>query len=415
MLTLFIIILVLLIGFSAILSGSETAFFSLSPFTITSYKKSDSLRKKTIAHLLKSPRDLLVTIMMLNILANILVQNTVSNLFGSTSSWLVSVGVPLVLTLLFGEILPKSIAITSNKAVANRMTPFITFVFKVVGPVRRGLTAVTGYLSRTFFFFIKKEREVSAEELHFVVEHSKEKGILHLEEYELIQGYLELRQANVKELLRPRDEVIYYDLDSPLEELIEKFVDQQCTRVLVCEKDLQNLKGVISIKQFIFHKESISSKESLIKELKKPFYVPETKNAWHLFQILRERDEDIAIVVDEYGSIAGIITQEDLIESVLGEITDRRDTKALYTFSGDHVIIASGKLEIDELEALFDAKLDKKNNVVTIGGFLVEELGEIPQAGTKYATDDFLFYVLSSDPNRVRRVYIRHLKPKKKR
>ena len=116
-------------------------------------------------------------------------------------------------------------------------------------------------------------------------------------------------------------------------------------------------------------------------------------------------------MVDEYGSISGLITQEDLIEKVVGEIADFRDAKSLYTRSGENVIIASGKLELSQFAEIFGIELFSKENVVTLGGWLIEQLGTIPQTGTKYATDQFLFYVLAADPNRIRRIYVRKLEP----
>ena len=123
----------------------------------------------------------------------------------------------------------------------------------------------------------------------------------------------------------------------------------------------------------------------------------------------------MAIVVDEYGSISGVVTLEDLVEVVVGQITDRRDEKILYTKAGEDVIIASGKMELAEFEEIFDVHLDSENNMATIGGWLMEKLGDIPKEGTKFVTDEFLFHVLSSDQKRIRRVYIRKLYPIQKK
>jgi CBS domain containing-hemolysin-like protein len=125
--------------------------------------------------------------------------------------------------------------------------------------------------------------------------------------------------------------------------------------------------------------------------------------------MLREKSAPLAMVVDEYGIISGLVAQEDLIEQVVGEIADLRDEKNLYTRSGEDIIIASGKMEIAEFEPIFGIALRSREHAVTLGGWLIEQLGSIPQTGTQYATDDFLFYVLAAEPNRVRRVYVRRL------
>ena len=411
-----ILALVTLVSFSAILSASETSLFSLSSFTINTYKDSLDKRKKKIAALLNNPRDLLVTIMMLNIGANILVQNTVSSLFSNLTSWLVKVGVPLVIILFFGEIIPKSIALPNNKFISYRVAPFVAFVFKIVKPIRLFITKITGYVSRLMFFFLKKEKPLSIEEIQHVIEKSKEQNVLTIEEMGLIKGYLDLHDSNIKEHMRPREEILYFDINRPIQELISLFVDKKCSRVPVCKESLNEIIGVISIKNFFLNKNKIQIGSDLKPFLRKPYFAPETMQAWTLLNELRQFKENLALVVDEYGSIIGLITQEDLTKQVLGEISDKSDEFKTYTFSKQNEIIASSKMEIDDLEKLFNVKIKRESTAVTVGGFLIDELGDIPQAGYKIIKDNLLFYVLSSDPNRVRRVYIRLLKqPKKKK
>jgi len=412
MLVLVTLILVLMVLFSAFLSGSETAFFSLSSFTVQGYKSSTDVRKKMIANMLQKPMDLLVTLMMLNILANILVQNTVSSLLGGNDSWALNVGLPLFLTLIFGEVIPKSVAIVNNASICYKVVPILSKISRFLGPVRIAITKITISVSRMLFFFLKREEKTSIDELYTVLKTSHKAGIVHQDESDLVEGYLDLRSSIAKEIMRPRDEILFYDLEKPLSELIRLFVTEECSKVPVCVGDLQDTKGILTIDQYFYCKDQLKKSQDIVKRLKKPFYVPESINGWTLFQTLRAKNEEIALVVDEYGSIAGLITLEDLFEWVIGEIEDKRDTKSLYTQSGSDVIIASGKFEIDELEELFDLTIDRPSNAVTIGGYLIEQLGEIPPAGTKYVTDDFLFYVLAAEPNRVRRVYIRRLKHK---
>ena len=390
--------------------------FSLSPFTLRNYKKSKNRREKLIAHLLARPRELLVTIMILNVFSNILVQNTVSSLFEDLTSWGLKVGLPLALTLIFGEIIPKSVALPNNQTISYQIAPFISSVAKVLGPIRIFLTKITGYVSRIMFFFLRKEKEISHDELEHVLKTSQDRGILDIDEFELMGGYLDLQDSVVKERMRPRDEILFYDINDPIDTLMDLFVKKECSRVPVCDEDLDKIIGIISVRGFFFHREHIKAPEDLRSCLIKPFFVPETMNAYSLLHDLREMKENIAMVVDEYGSIIGLIAQEDLIEIVVGEISDRRE-KSHYTRSSKDVIIASGKLELEEIMDIFGVQLTNDTKKVTIGGWLTEQLSEIPQAGTKYFSDDFLFYVLASDPNRVRRVYIRYLKskpPKKK-
>lgn len=410
-----IALLFFLLLLSASLSASETALFSLSPLTVKSYRGDSNSRLGLIAKLMEKPRDLLVTILMLNIFANILIQNTVSSLFEQEEGWWMKIVVPLGLTLIFGEVLPKSLALPNNAQVAYRAAPWIDRAARLLRPIRIPLTKATSGISRFLFFFLTEEKEISAEELRHVLKTSEEAGVLLPEEAELIDGALDLQTTLVKERMRPREEVLFYDIQEPLSQLTHLFVDQETTRVPVCDGDLENLLGILSTRRYFFQKEQIQKPADVVPILKKPFYVPETTKAWALLRTLRERGESLAIVVDEYGSISGLITQEDLIEAVVGEIKDRRDTKSLYTRSSDDVIIASGKLELSEFREIFGVPLKSKENIVTLGGWLIEQLGDIPATGAKYATDDFLFYVLAAEPHRVRRIYVRRLKPGKKK
>lgn len=364
--------------------------------------------------MLDHPRDLLVTMIIAIIVMSILVQNVVSSLFSAHSNWLLNVGVPLALNLVLGETIPKSIALASNESIAYKVAPILRIAEEILYPVRKILSGMSNATVRICFFFMQKEEEISIDELKHTLKASREFGVLHPDEAELIDGYLTLQEATVKELMRPREEVIFYDIEEPLTKLVHFFVDQELSRVPVCKESFDNVLGIMTSQIFFTQRESIKTIEDLLARLQKPFYIPESTEGETLLAQFYERNEDIGIVVDEYGSISGLIAREDLVEVVVGEISDRRDEKKAYTRSGDDVIIASGKLELAEFEDIFNYHLKSEANVVTIGGWLTEKLGEIPKSGAKFETKDFLFHVLAADKTRVRRVYIRRLKGKKR-
>jgi len=405
-----IVTLIVLLFFSGLFSASETALFSLSSLKVKTFKQDKNKRKQLIAQLLSNPRDLLVTIIMLNVIINILVQNVSSGIFGDASGWALNVGFPLALTLIFGEVIPKSIGLVNNASIATKVAPFINFCQKLLLPFRRMIVATTNILSRVLFFFLRKEQEISIDELQHALRTSRKFGVLNEDEAELVRGYLSLQESTVKERMRPREEVLYFDIEEPLTKLIHLFVDQECSRIPICDQGLDNIIGVMTSRIFFLHRPLLKSVDDLKPILEKPFFVPESIPAKALLRQFYDKQESFAIVVDEYGSVSGIIALEDLVETVIGEIVDRRDEKSLYTRSGEDVIIASGKLELAEIEKIFDIALASENHMVTIGGYLTELMGDIPKSGSKYVTDDFLFHVLAADPTRVRRVYIRRLK-----
>lgn len=403
-------LLILLIFGSAFFSASETSLFSLSSMQLQAFRKDKDPKKNLVTELLDSPRDLLITIIMINVIMNILIQNVTATIFGELSGWLFNVGVPLALTLVFGEFIPKSLGIANNQRLAPYCSPILWFVKNLLLPFRKVLVKITSVISRTLFFFLQPEKEISYEELHHALRASRAKGVLAEEEAELMQGYLHLQDSSVKEFLRPREEVLYFEMDEPLSRLIHLFVDQECTRIPICEGDIDNVIGIMTSDQFFLDRNLLKETKDILPLLKKPFFIPESSSAQSVLDQMYEKRESIAIVVDEYGAFSGLISLEDLVETVIGEIADRRDEKSRYTRSGEDVVIASGKLELIELERLFDVVIESENNMVTVGGWLTEQLGDIPKNGEKYQWKNLLFHVLSSDAKRVRRIYIRRLK-----
>jgi len=410
-----VIVLAVLIILSGTLSASETALFSLSSMRVRAYRYGKDPRGQLIAKLLANPRKLLVTILMLNVGMNILVQNVVSGLFGTFSSWALTVGVPLGLTLIFGEVIPKSIAYPMNTWIAYHIAPFIRAMEWILKPLRDAITFLTSVISRLSFFFLRHEQDISIEELKYALRTSKETGMVSQTEATLVRGYLNLEEDLVKELMCPRGEVLFFDINDPLSKLIHLFVDEECTRIPVCNRSLENLLGIMTSGSFFLHQSRIETTHDLVPFLRKAHFIPESMLCRSALQRCYEKEETMMIVVDEYGSISGLLTLEDLVEAVIGQIVDRRDQKRHYTQSSEDIVIASGKLELTEFEEIFDYHLESPNNMATIGGWLIEELGDIPKSGTKHQTRDFLFHVLAADVNRVRRVYIRRLRHGKKK
>lgn len=408
-LLLLLLIIVLLTLASGWFAASEAALFSLSSIKIKSFKNSSNYGERLIAQLLAQPRDLLVTLFLLNTLVNILLQNVFSHAFMNAGGWLVAVGLPFVIILIFGEIVPKYIGIQNNVNFSKSAAHTLSLLQNIIYPIRKFIIYVLSPISRILFFFLKKDADISLEELHHVLSKSEEAGLLNPEERELVWGYVNLQDTTVREIMRPRQDILYYDIQEPLSKLIHLFVDKECTRIPVCEKEIENVQGIIDAKQYFLHRDAIRTPQDLRQFLWRPYYIPETTPSRKLLKRLDESGQEIVLVVDEYGSISGLITYEDLVEVVVGKIRDLRDQKVIFTRAGDNEIIASGKMELDEFNKLFNSNLHSEV-MVTLGGWLTEQLGEIPKSGTKYENSDFLFQVLASDPNRIRRIYVRKLK-----
>lgn len=412
MLTLSSLVLLVLILLSAYFAASETALFSLSPLKLKAYETSTNARERLIAQLLRRPKDLLVTVFMLNTLVIILLQNVTSNVFAE-GGWLLKVALPLVVTLVFGEIIPKYIGIQNNVSISSKVAPSINFFQNLLKPFRELIVKITNPISRVMFFFLKREESISKEELQHVLKRSEEHGVMNPDEADLIAGYLELLDTSVKELMWPREDIIYYDISLPLTKLIHLFVDRKCSRIPICDGNIQKVLGILSAKQYFVIRSDIKAPKDLLRYLAKPLFIPENTSARVLRRKFDETHQVMAMCVDEYGQITGLITYEDIVEVVVGNIADSRDLNPLFTRSGKNEIIASGKLELSSFNEIFDAQLESPSDMVTVGGWLTERLGDIPKSGSKYEFEGFLFQVLAADPNRVRRLYIRKL-PKAK-
>lgn len=409
-----IVCLIILILISGSLSGAETAFFSLSSMKVRAFKQGKSTRGQTIARLLSRPQELLVTILMLNVLVNILVQNVVSGIFGDFSGYLYTVGIPLALTLIFGEIIPKSLAISKNETITRFMAPIISGIERVLRPLRDLIVKLTAPVSRILFFYLKKGEPISSKELKLSLKASKEYGVLSDEEAKIVKGYLNLDDLVVKEVMTPRQEILAYYEHEPLSRLVELFDDKEISRMPICRGSIEETMGILSAEDFFLHSNHIKKPEDLLRFAEKVNYIPESMELKPLLRKMYREDEEMVLVVDEYGSITGLLTLEDLVEVIVGQITDRRDEKSRFTQSSQDVIICSGKLELTAFEEIYDVMLESPNNMATLGGWLTEQMGDIPRSGSKYVTEDFLFHILASDINRVRRIYVRKLKGRSK-
>ncbi|MBA3603611.1 MAG: HlyC/CorC family transporter [Parachlamydiaceae bacterium] len=404
-----VILLIVLTLWSGYFSASETALFSLPATRIKAYSTDSNSRRRLISQLLNRPRDLLVTVFMLNTLVNILLQNVASHMFGNTASWMLKVVFPLILTLILGEVIPKSLGLQHNVAISDFVAPLIAKIQALLKPIRQVIIEVTYPVSRIMFFFLHKEENISREELRHVLKTSEELEVLSKDESELVCGYIDLQDVLVKELMCPRQDVLFYDTQEPLEKLTNLFVDQRCTRIPICKGSLEKVIGIMSAKDFFLYRQEMTTTESLSKYLTKIFYAPENMLARVLLRRFDEKKLILAMVVDEYGSIAGLITREDILEVFVGQIKDFRDEKNLYSKQSDNEIICSGKLGIDEFNDLFSSDVLSDNNMVSIGGWISEQLGEIPKSGTKFEINGFFFHVLTATPNRIRRLYVRKL------
>lgn len=404
------IYLILIAGltyWSAFFSSSEIALFSLSSATVRAYESSSDSRQRLIVKLLKNPRSLLVTIYIMNTLVNILLQNVTSSMFGSASSFMLRVGVPLLITLFLGEIIPKYVAMQYNTVLSMRVAKTMDLISRWIRPIREWTVKVTTPISRVMFFFLKTDPPMTKEEIKHVLDSCKTSGVLTNDETQLIYGYVNLQDAQIKDHMQPREDVLYFNVEEPLSKLIYLFAEEECSRVPVCEGDLDEVRGILHANDFFLYKPMLKESKDVLAISAKPLFVPESTPARLLMRKLAEKGDKVALVVDEHRSVTGLISIEDLVEEVVGEISDRRTGVPLYEISNSHTIIANAKLELADFEKLTGVELESEHDMTTLGGWLTEQMGDIPKPGAEYFTDEFRFKVLEAEPNRIKKIFIR--------
>lgn len=402
-----IAIILLLTMASAFCSLSEIAFFSLPPSKMKAFRTHNDPQKRACASLLAESRSLLVTIFLLNTIVNILVQNCASDLFApiSQSFWL-TVFVPLGLVLIFGELLPKYLGLLHNEKIALACAPFYVWFQSHTTFIRTLITHIANFFSRILFFYLKVEKPISEEELEHILSTSEGRGIVQKEEAKLVQGYLSMEGKYAKDLMIPASRIPFYDIDLPLSKLFFYFTEKRFESVVVCKGSLDHFLGMVRASDFFFKKNEIQNREDMKKILYRPFFVPETTSLKLLLEQFGAKRSKLALVVDEYGAITGMISSYDLMKEISKTLLPPQEKTGQYSRVSKEAIIATGTMPLDDLQELFGQEFETAYHPVTIAGYLIEMMGHIPQSGESFETGRIFFRILASDQRRIQKIYI---------
>jgi putative hemolysin len=402
-----IAILLLLLSGSATSSGAETALFSLSLPQVRSFGQTADPRKRAVAQLLSRPRDLLVTILMINIVINILVQDVIAITAQGQTSWWVTVGLPLLLTVVFGELLPKSLALANNQRVALALGPFLLKVANVVRPIRIPVVKLATRISQVLFPFLRPSPPLTSDEIRHALAAGSRSGALSAEEVELCQGALELNETPVRALMTPGPDMQSYDLHQPLAELYRLMGEKGRSRVPLTNGTIDQVVGILESSAVFTHQPELMEAAQLVALATKPLFIPEAMVASDALALLLTRRAHLALVVDEYGSVNGLITREDLAETVIG--TAQEPSQDDLQRAGFDAFLASGKSELTAVEEALQIPLPNPHNRVTIGGWLTDQLGKIPAAGDDFRGHGLYLQVLAADQTKVLKLYLKKI------
>ncbi len=405
-------IIALLLVASAAMSASEVALFSLNPTQLRDLKERGGSSGQRVLDLLAKPRRLLATILIANNFVNvgivILSTFAVNNLldFARMPTYLVFAVQVLAVTfviLLLGEVLPKVYATTAPMRVAQGMAGPLLVLRTLFKPLSETLVRSTTFIEKRY---TKRTQNISVDALGHALELTQDASTT-VEEQRILRGIVKFGNFEVRQVMRPRTEVIGFDRELTFKELLASIVESGFSRVPVYEGTLDRVVGVLYIKDVLPH---IGKAEfDWHSLLRIPYFVPEGKKLDDLLKEFQSEKVHLAVVVDEYGGTSGIITLEDIIEEIVGDITDEYDDEdLLYSKLDDHTWVFEGKTPLPDVYRVLavDGKLfeDNKGDSGTLGGFILELTGRIPKKGERVDLQNYSFVVEASDNKRVRRV-----------
>jgi len=386
-----------LLCFSAFFSATETAFFSLTREEVNRFGKSNSKSERLVQTLLKTPKNLLTTILLGNMLANIgfyctsygLAQKIAAD---SSNGGIWAAGTVCIFSLLtiiiMGEVIPKNIAVKIPDQY-SRWAAMPIYLFDIIFlPFRVILTSITSSISKVFDKGGGDEKCVTIDELKMLVEFSEKQGIVDREERSMIHGILDFKRAQIKEIMLPRVDMNLYDIADPVQGLIELARETKDTKFPIYEETPDNIIGIVHAKDIF-----LNPKAELRDILKPVQFVPEPKSIEGLLRQFRREGSQLAIVVDEHGGTAGLITLEDIIEEIVGEIQDEHE-KPRETINkiDENKYLISGNLSLRDWSDTFGMEIEPMG-VDTIGGLVITLLEHIPQKGDSVKYEDFVFTV----------------------
>jgi len=403
-----IIILIILLLLSGFFSGSEVALISLTKLRARRMLEKKKWGAVFVNKLKEDPQRMLATILIGNNLANVAASAIATSIMiGIFKSYAVgiAIGIMTLLILIFGEITPKSIAARNNELISRLVAAPIWYLGIVLAPV---LNVLDKFLNR----FIKligiktQEKVITEEDIMSIVRTAEEEGSIKEIEKRMIKRIFEFDDITVEEVETPRRDMVMVESKLKIKDTMKVFLKKKHTRMPVYKKNKDNIVGIVHIKDLIKHAQGKNKNQSVSKIMYKPYFVPEVKKISDLLRQFQKRKEHMAIVVDEHGSITGLVTMEDTLEEIVGEIMDETDMiDPNIKEIGKSTWLIKGKTDIDEINEKLDMKL-KGKGYDTFSGFLLKQTGKIPKEGDEISYNKFKFKIEEIEDHRISKVKV---------
>ena len=399
---------------SAAMSASEVALFSLGATDLRDLKERGGTSGQRVLDLLARPRRLLATILVWNNFVNvgivILSSIALSGLVDLDRMpdhlvFILQVVVVTAVLLLVGEVVPKVYATTHALRVAQRMASPLLVLRWIATPVNEALIRSTSFIEKRYK---KRTQNISVDALGHALDLTNDASTT-AEEQRILRGIVKFGNIEVRQIMRPRMEVTAFNKELSFADLLPAIIDSGYSRVPVYEETMDRVVGVLHIKDVLPHMDSPGFDWHTL--LRDPYFVPEGKKLDDLLTEFQEKKVHLAVVVDEYGGTSGIVTLEDVIEEIVGDITDEFDDEDLiYSKLDDHTWVFEGRVALNDLYRVMgiEGKLfeDHKGESETLGGFVLELTGRIPRKGERVDLHQYTFVVEASDNKRIRRVKV---------
>ncbi len=312
-------------------------------------------------------------------------------------------------TIVFGELVPKSLALAHPDRVALVLAGPVDLLGRLLGPLVALLTGVTRSVVRPFGIEVTKEARISAEELKLIVERGGEQGVLEAEEEQMIHAVIELGDRRLHEVMVPRPDIVALPATATIDEAVEVIIREGHSRIPVYEESIDEIVGILYAKDLLPILKDGAERPPLRSLLRTPVFVPESMPIDDLLHELQRRKVHLAVVLDEYGGTAGLVTIEDLLEEIVGEIQDEYDVEEplVVRLSPDEARM-DGRVSIEELEETFEVELDleDRDEYDTLGGLIFHRLGELPEPGDRVTVGPLTMTVESTDGRRVGKVLV---------
>jgi gliding motility-associated protein GldE len=410
-----LLLLVFLLILSSFFSGTETAFFSLSSFQISKMEEDKEPNAGIVRSLMQRWDLLLNGILLGNLVVNVLLTATATLLSflifatrGVSENVIFFLDILLVsfILLIFGEVIPKLLAIERAERIVPRIAPAVRLWVFLLGPVLRTMTAFSNYFGRLFYSEESSHAHTS-EELKSLLDISAEGGDIEVETKDMISSIFEFGETRVKEIMVPRIDIVSIDIDTDVDGLLTLVQESEHSRIPVYEENIDQIRGIVYAKDLLNHVFLEGKKDEGITSLSKDaYFVPESKMIDDLLKELQRESVHMAIVVDEYGGTAGLVTMEDILEEIVGEIQDEYDVEEeMYQKLDENAYLVDGKLDIDDLSDLIGAEIEGEG-FETVAGLIYQAIGRIPHQGEEVLVDDIRFIVSKVIGKRIAKIKV---------